>query len=67
MENFISNPFFLTSLFLLLIFVILGAVHFAEKIAVKVGEPFGSLILAICITIIEVALIVSMMLSGIDG
>jgi Ca2+:H+ antiporter len=67
MENFISNPFFLTSLFALLIFAILGGVHFAEKIACRVGEPFGSLILAICITIIEVALIVSMMLSGIDG
>lgn len=43
---------------------VIAAVHHAEVIAHKVGEPFGTLVLALSITTIEVALIVSMMLSG---
>ena len=43
---------------------VFAAVHFAEVIAHKVGEPFGTLVLAVAVTIIEVALIVSVMLSG---
>lgn len=46
-----------------LITAVLSAVHHAEVIAHKVGEPFGTLILALAITIIEVSLIVSLMLS----
>jgi len=47
-----------------LIASVLAAVHHAEVVAHRVGEPFGTLILALAITIIEVALIVSIMLSG---
>lgn len=43
---------------------VIAAVHHAEVIAHRVGEPFGTLVLALAVTIIEVALIVSMMLSG---
>ncbi|GAA0938158.1 ionic transporter y4hA [Nonomuraea longicatena] len=43
---------------------VLAAVHHAEVIAHRVGEPFGSLVLAVAVTVIEVALIVSLMLSG---
>lgn len=46
---------------------VVAAVHHAEVIAHKVGEPFGTLVLALSVTIIEVALIVSMMLSGGDN
>ena len=42
---------------------VLAAVHHAEVVAHKVGEPFGTLVLAIAVTVIEVSLIVSMMLS----
>lgn len=45
---------------------VISAVHHAEVIAHKVGEPFGTLVLALSVTTIEVALIVSMMLSGGD-
>ena len=38
-----------------------AAVHHAEVIAERIGEPFGTLILALAVTIIEVALIVSIM------
>jgi Ca2+:H+ antiporter len=47
-----------------LIGCILAAVHHAEVIALSVGEPLGTLVLAIAITTIEVALIVSLMLAG---
>jgi len=47
-----------------LIGAVMSAVHHAEVVAHRVGEPFGTLILAVAITIIEVALIVSLMLTG---
>jgi Ca2+:H+ antiporter len=55
----------ITSIFLgiALIISVLSAVHHAEVIAHKVGEPFGTIILALAITIIEVSLIISLMLS----
>jgi Ca2+:H+ antiporter len=40
------------------------AVHHAEVVAHRVGEPFGTLVLALAITVIEVALVLSVMLSG---
>ncbi|OWK33375.1 calcium:proton antiporter [Sphingomonas dokdonensis] len=42
---------------------VLAAVHHAEVVAHRVGEPFGTLVLAIAVTVIEVSLIVSLMLS----
>ena len=63
--HFVSNG---TLIVLLLCFGLIAsvtcAIHHAEVIALKVGEPFGTLVLALSVTIIEVALIVSMMLSG---
>lgn len=47
-----------------LIAAVLVAVHHAEVIAHRVGEPFGTLVLALAVTVIEVSLIVSLMLSG---
>lgn len=47
-----------------LIGAVISAVHNAEVIAHRVGEPFGTLVLAVAVTVIEVSLIVSMMLSG---
>ncbi len=43
---------------------VLAAVHHAEMVALRVGEPFGSLVLAVAVTVIEVALILTLMLSG---
>ena len=47
-----------------LIAAVLVAVHLAEVIALRVGEPFGALVLALAVTVIEATLIVAMMLSG---
>ena len=43
---------------------VFAAVHHAEVIALKVGEPFGTLVLALAVTVIEGSLIVSLMMSG---
>lgn len=51
---------------LVLVAAVLAAVHHAEVVAHRVGEPFGSLVLAVAVTVIEVALIVTLMLSGGD-
>lgn len=49
---------------LFLIGAVVAAVHHAEVVAHRVGEPFGSLVLAAAVTVIEVALIVELMASG---
>jgi Ca2+:H+ antiporter len=46
---------------------VLAAVNHAEVVAHRVGEPFGSLVLAIAVTIIEVGLIVALMIGGGPG
>src|SRR3954467_5088203 len=52
---------------LLLAGSVFAAVHHAEVLALKLGEPFGSILLAIAVTVIEVALIASIMLSDSAG
>lgn len=49
-----------------LIFSVMAAVHHSEVIAHRVGEPYGTIILAVAITIIEVSIIVSLMIAGGD-
>lgn len=56
--------FYVIILTALLIGSVLAAVHHAEVVAHRVGEPYGTLLLALAITTIEVALIVSLMLTG---
>jgi len=56
-----------TLMVILLIAAVINSVHQAEVIAHKTGEPFGTLVLAVAVTIIEVALIVSIMLSAGEG
>lgn len=46
---------------------IFASVHHAEIIAARAGEPFGSIILAVAVTVIEVGLIVALMLAATDG
>src|SRR5438552_6757646 len=43
---------------------VFAAVHHAELVAHRVGEPYGTLVLALAVTLIEVALIVSLMIAG---
>ena len=47
-----------------LVGTVFAAVFHAEVVALRVGEPFGTLVLALAVTIIEVAVIVSIMIAG---
>jgi Ca2+:H+ antiporter len=53
----------LVALGLALVACVLAAVHHAEIVAHRVGQPLGSFLLAIAVTVIEVALIVALMLA----
>ncbi|HEX8668370.1 MAG TPA: ionic transporter y4hA [Allosphingosinicella sp.] len=44
-----------------LVATVLAAVHHAEVVAHRVGEPFGTFLLAIAVTVIELGLIVTLM------
>src|SRR5829696_5033235 len=57
-------PVFAVVVALVLAGAVLSAVHHAEVVAHRVGEPFGSLVLAVAVTVIEVALIVTLMVAG---
>jgi Ca2+:H+ antiporter len=61
------NPLLAIACGVALVGAVVAAVHHAEVIAHRVGEPFGTLVLAVAITVIEVALIVSMMISAESG
>ena len=49
-----------------LVSAVIVAVHHAEVVAHRVGEPLGTLVLALAVTAIETALILSMMIAGGD-
>jgi Ca2+:H+ antiporter len=51
-----------TVLVVALVAAVLAAVHHAEVVALRVGEPFGAILLALAVTVIELGLIVSIML-----
>jgi Ca2+:H+ antiporter len=64
-----TSGFILSGLFKILLIAgliagILAAVFHAEVVAHRVGEPYGTLVLALAVTAIEVALIVSLMIAG---
>ena len=67
MSAALSHTWFIALLGIILIGAVLSAVHHAEVVAHKTGEPYGMLILSISVTIIEVSLIISMMLTGHEG
>lgn len=48
-------------LFPVILASVLAAVHHAEVIAHRIGEPFGTLVFAVAVTVIEVGLILSVM------
>ena len=67
LTSLLTQTWFILILSAALIGAVLSSVHHAEVIAHKTGEPYGSLILALAVTIIEVSLIASMMLAGHEG
>jgi Ca2+:H+ antiporter len=61
-----SGGIFVTVIAASLAASVFAAVHHAEVVAHRVGEPYGTLVLALAVTLIEVALIVSLMVAGGD-
>src|SRR3984885_9509617 len=53
---------FAAALLVILFGTVFAAVHHAEVIAERIGEPYGTLLLTLAVTIIEVALIETIML-----
>lgn len=51
----------------LLFVTVSAAVHHAEIVALRIGEPFGAILLAVAVTVIEVSLIVSILLGAPEG
>lgn len=47
---------------LLLFATVFAAVHHAETIAHRIGEPFGAILLSVAVTVIEVSLIMSILM-----
>ena len=67
MSALLSQTWFIVLMGVALIGAVIAAVHHAEVVAHKTGEPYGTLVLALCITVIEVSLIVSLMIAGKEG
>ncbi|UTA66902.1 MULTISPECIES: calcium:proton antiporter [Emticicia] len=63
-HTYFANNYYSGLLALLLTGSVLAAVHHSEVVAYRLGEPFGTLLLAFAITVIEVALIISIILGA---
>ncbi|MGD1320705.1 calcium:proton antiporter [Chryseobacterium sp. 2R14A] len=61
---FFSSGYYSILLTALLLGSVLAAVYHSEILAYRLGEPFGTLLLAFAITVIEVGLIISIMLGA---
>jgi Ca2+:H+ antiporter len=59
-----ASPLIATLAALGLVGSVFAAVHHAEVVAHRVGEPFGTLVLALAVTVIEASLILSMVIAG---
>lgn len=60
----VEHTLFILVAVIALLLAVISAVHHAEVIAQRLGEPYGTLVLALAITVIEVALILSLMLAN---
>ena len=67
MPHLLNQTWFIVLMSITLIGAVLSAVHHAEVIAHKTGEPYGTLVLSISVTVIEASLIIAMMLAGHEG
>lgn len=64
----VVNSFLVNVLAIIALIVgVLTAVHHAEVVAHKVGEPYGTFILAVAVTLLEASIIISLMLTGGQG
>src|SRR5512144_1210403 len=57
-----AGALFAAALLVILFGTVFAAVHHADVIAERIGEPYGTLLLTLAVTVIEVALIATIML-----
>jgi Ca2+:H+ antiporter len=62
-----SHPVLSLIVAVALLGAVISAVHHAEVVAHRVGEPFGTLVFALAVTVIEAALVLFLMLTGGPG
>ena len=62
-----ERPWILAGAAATLVAAVLAAVHHAEVFAHRVGEPFGTLVLALAVSVIEAALLLSLLVAGGTG
>jgi len=62
-----TTLFFFAWIFGVMMWAAFGVVRHAEALAIRLGEPYGTLILTLSVTIIEVSLISAVMLTGQDS
>ncbi|MGL4541127.1 MAG: calcium:proton antiporter [Polymorphobacter sp.] len=60
----LTQGIYAAAILTVLIGAVLACVHHAETIAHRIGEPYGALVLAIAVTVVELSLIVTLMLAG---
>jgi Ca2+:H+ antiporter len=63
LEFVVGGGFLTAAAAAVLVLAVYAAVHHAEVIAHRIGEPFGTLLLAVAVTVIEVSLIVMVMIT----
>ncbi|MFO0266618.1 MAG: ionic transporter y4hA, partial [Cyclobacteriaceae bacterium] len=64
---FIHHLVFTILMVAALVYGVLQAVHHADVIAERIGEPFGAVVLAVAVTVIEVSIIVALMFQSGQG
>lgn len=67
LSNYSSAAFFFLWLFSVMMWSAFSVVRHADFLAIKLGEPYGTLILTISVISIEVIMISSIMLTGVDN
>ncbi len=62
----VISPMVMTALFIVMLWLAFAVVRHAESLATLLGEPYGTLILTLSVIGIEVALIASVMVTGVN-
>jgi Ca2+:H+ antiporter len=62
-----ASPLVAGALLIVLCGTVFAAVHHAEIVAARIGEPYGAILLALAVTVIEAGLIIALMLAAPDG
>lgn len=63
-SSFLIEALLFAAVFIIIIFAAMGVVHHAELLALKFGEPYGTMILTLSAVTVEIIMIAAMMMHG---